>query len=217
MTANGPLVVVGDLLLDRDVTGEVTRLAPDAPVPVVDVGEERARPGGAGLAAVLAARHGCDVVLVTALGEDEASAAARRLLRDRVRLAPIPLEGTLPVKTRVLAGGRPVVRLDRGGGIPGRADPRSLAALAGARAVLVADYGRGTADALREALAAAAGRVPVVWDPHPKGGPPVAGARLVTPNAAEAFVTLHDAFSTGSSIMPQKKNPDIAELARGKS
>ncbi|MFF1510131.1 D-glycero-beta-D-manno-heptose 1-phosphate adenylyltransferase [Streptomyces sp. NPDC058326] len=186
MTTTGPLVVVGDLLLDRDIVGDATRLAPDAPVPVVDVGEERSRPGGAGLAALLAARHRSDVVLVAALGDDEAGAAARRLLGDRVDLAPVPLAGTLPVKTRVLAGGRPVVRFDQGGGIPGRPDARTLAALAGAGAVLVADYGRGTADSLRPALAAAAQRVPVVWDPHPRGGPPVAGTRLATPNAAEA-------------------------------
>ncbi|MFD7512356.1 D-beta-D-heptose 1-phosphate adenosyltransferase, partial [Streptomyces sp. NPDC059853] len=48
-----PIVVVGDVLLDRDITGRAGRLAPDAPVPVVDVADERCRPGGAGLAAAL--------------------------------------------------------------------------------------------------------------------------------------------------------------------
>ncbi|MFF5970369.1 D-glycero-beta-D-manno-heptose 1-phosphate adenylyltransferase [Streptomyces sp. NPDC012769] len=197
--SRGPLVVVGDLLLDEDIEGEAGRLAPDAPVPVVDVAGVWRRAGGAGLAAVLAARLGSrsgarrgdrrnapDVVLVTALGSDEASAAARRCLGDRVRLVTVPLDGTLPVKTRVLAGGRPVVRLDRGGGTPGRPGTEVARALESAGAVLVSDYGRGTADALREWLAAAARRVPVVWDPHPRGGPPVAGTRLATPNAKEA-------------------------------
>ncbi|MFF3316358.1 D-glycero-beta-D-manno-heptose 1-phosphate adenylyltransferase [Streptomyces sp. NPDC003035] len=186
MNEDGPLVVVGDVLLDQDVDGRATRLAPDAPVPVVDVVEERARPGGAGLAAALAARHHRPVVLVTALGRDEAGDIARRALQGRVSLVEIPLEGTLPVKTRILADGRPVVRVDRGGGTPGRPGARALSALAEARAILVADYGRGTADALRSALTAAAPHVPLVWDPHPRGGSPVAGARLVTPNAAEA-------------------------------
>ncbi|MFJ8666184.1 D-glycero-beta-D-manno-heptose 1-phosphate adenylyltransferase [Streptomyces sp. NPDC093600] len=186
MNTSGPLVVVGDLLLDQDIEGAATRLAPDAPVPVVDVAGERSRPGGAGLAALLASRYRDDVVLITALGRDPASDTARRALNGRVALARIPLEGTLPVKTRVLAGGRPLVRIDRGGGTPGRPGERALAALASARAILVADYGRGTADVLRTALAAAAPRVPLVWDPHPRGGPPVPGARLVTPNAAEA-------------------------------
>ncbi|MEV5358396.1 D-glycero-beta-D-manno-heptose 1-phosphate adenylyltransferase [Streptomyces sp. NPDC086081] len=186
MTGPRPIAVVGDVLLDEDIEGVSTRLAPDAPAPVVDVTADRSHPGGAGLAAALAARGGRDVVLVTALGDDEASEAVRRALRGRVRLLEIPLNGTLPVKTRVLAGGRPVVRIDRGGGTPGEPDDEVRRALAGAHAVLVADYGRHTAGALRPYLEDAARRTPLVWDPHPQGDPPVPGARLVTPNAAEA-------------------------------
>jgi rfaE bifunctional protein nucleotidyltransferase chain/domain len=186
MTGPEPLAVVGDVLLDEDIEGVSTRLSPDAPAPVVDVTGDRRHPGGAGLAAALAARGGRDVVLVTALGDDDASEAVRRDLRGRVRLLELPLKGTLPVKTRVLAGGRPVVRIDRGGGTPGEPDDAVREALANARAILVADYGRHTAGALRPHLEAAARRTPLVWDPHPKGDPPVPGARLVTPNAAEA-------------------------------
>ncbi|MEE1754690.1 D-glycero-beta-D-manno-heptose 1-phosphate adenylyltransferase [Streptomyces sp. SP18CS02] len=185
MSTRQPLVVVGDALLDEDIEGVSSRLAPDAPAPVVDVTGDRHRPGGAGLAAALATRGGRDVVLVTALGEDPASEAVRRALPGRVRLVELPLNGTLPVKTRVLAGGRPLVRIDRGGGAPGEPDDVVRDTLAHAQAVLVADYGRHTADAVREHLAAVAPKVPVVWDPHPRGGVPVAGARIVTPNAAE--------------------------------
>ncbi|MFF7266416.1 PfkB family carbohydrate kinase [Streptomyces sp. NPDC008159] len=187
--ASGRLVVVGDTLLDEDVEGTATRLAPDAPAPVVDVTGSRRRPGGAGLAAALAATltagDGREVVLVTALGADEASDAVRRELRDRVRLVELPLEGTLPVKTRVLSGGRPLVRMDRGGGTPGAPCAAVREALGRADAILVADYGRHTADAVRDHLAAVAPHTPLVWDPHPRGGAPVPGARLVTPNAAE--------------------------------
>ncbi|MEV5433646.1 D-glycero-beta-D-manno-heptose 1-phosphate adenylyltransferase [Streptomyces sp. NPDC052701] len=187
MTGPKPLAVVGDALLDEDIEGVSTRLAPDAPAPVVDVTGDRRHPGGAGLAAALAARGGREVVLVTALGDDEASEAVRRDLHGRVRLLEIPLRGTLPVKTRVLAGGRPVVRIDRGGGTPGEPDDAVRDALRGAHAVLVADYGRRTAGALRPCLEAVARRTPLVWDPHPRGDAPVPGARLVTPNAAEAL------------------------------
>ncbi|NEA94218.1 D-beta-D-heptose 1-phosphate adenosyltransferase, partial [Actinospica acidiphila] len=117
MTGPEPLVVVGDVLLDEDIEGVATRLAPDAPAPVVDVTGDHRHPGGAGLAAALAARGGRDVVLVTALGDDPASEAVRQQLAGRVRLLELPLHGTLPVKTRVLAGGRPLVRIDRGGGM----------------------------------------------------------------------------------------------------
>ncbi|RBM16131.1 D-glycero-beta-D-manno-heptose 1-phosphate adenylyltransferase [Streptomyces sp. PT12] len=181
-----PLVVVGDVLLDEDVEGEATRLAPDAPVPVVEVAGRRSRPGGAGVAAALAARDGREVVLVAALGGDPASEAVRSMLPQGVRLAELPLDGTLPVKSRVLAGGRPVVRMDRGGGTPGPAGPLVRRALAEAGAVLVADYGQGTVAAVRGALAEAARRVPVVWDPHPRGRAPVPSTRLVTPNEREA-------------------------------
>ena len=55
-TRRGPLVIVGDSLLDIDIEGEANRLCPEAPVPVVDITRQRRRPGGAGLAALLAAR-----------------------------------------------------------------------------------------------------------------------------------------------------------------
>ncbi|MFF3285731.1 D-glycero-beta-D-manno-heptose 1-phosphate adenylyltransferase [Streptomyces sp. NPDC003023] len=209
MSTRGPLVVVGDVLLDEDISGVAARLAPDAPAPVVDVRSDLRRPGGAGLAAVLAARSGCEVALVTALGDDPASEAVRRALCGRVRLVEVPLNGTLPVKTRVIAGGRPLVRIDRGGGTPGEPDDAVLTALADAHTVLVADYGRGTAGAVREHLAAAAHRVPLVWDPHPNGDAPVPGARIVTPNAAEvSSLTTEPAAGAGRSLR------DFAEYGR---
>ncbi|MFF9487998.1 D-glycero-beta-D-manno-heptose 1-phosphate adenylyltransferase [Streptomyces sp. NPDC014676] len=208
MTVPKPLVVVGDVLLDEDIEGVATRLAPDAPAPVVDVTGDRRHPGGAGLAAALAARGGRDVVLVTALGDDPASEAVRRELGGRVRLLELPLHGTLPVKTRVLAGGRPVVRIDRGGGTPGEPDEAVREALAGAHAVLVADYGRHTAGAVRPQLEDASRHTPLVWDPHPKGDPPVPGARLVTPNAAEAV-----ALCAGSPGVPGAPGSSLGAFA----
>ncbi|MFI8825061.1 PfkB family carbohydrate kinase [Streptomyces sp. NPDC053431] len=214
----GPIVVVGDLLLDEDIEGTADRLAPDAPAPVVDVTGVRRRAGGAGLAASLAAglaaRPGEEVVLVTALGTDASAEAARRALGHRVRVVALPLHGTLPVKTRVLVGGRPLVRLDRGGGRPGAPTAEALAAIRSARAVLVSDYGRGTADALRPALAAAAHRVPVVWDPHPRGGPPVPGTRVATPNAKEAAAFTAPADSTPTPLLSPP--PGAAASAAGR-
>lgn len=193
MTAKRPIVVVGDALLDRDLDGDANRLAPDAPAPVVEVRAGRSRPGGAGLAATLTARHGRPVVLVTALGGDRSSRVVRDALGPGIRLTELPLQGTLPVKTRIRACGRPLLRLDHGDGEPGEPDAATLAAvreaLAQASAVLVSDYGRGTVRAVRPLLADAArhGRL-MVWDPHPRGDPPVPGVRLVTPNGAEARV-----------------------------
>ncbi|MEX2982861.1 PfkB family carbohydrate kinase [Streptomyces sp. C36] len=188
MSTGTPLLVVGDALLDRDLVGTAERLAPDAPVPVLDDCREQLRPGGAALAAYLAARSGRPVTLVAPLGTDSASLQVRALLEPSVTLVPLPLDGPLAEKTRVLAGGRPVVRLDRGAGRAAGATGRARRLIAEAPAVLVADYARGTAEVLRQALAARAPGTALVWDPHPRGGPPVPGARLVTPTSEEAFL-----------------------------
>ncbi|HEU5385543.1 MAG TPA: D-glycero-beta-D-manno-heptose 1-phosphate adenylyltransferase [Streptosporangiaceae bacterium] len=189
----GPLVVVGDTLLDVDLHGTVGRVAPDAPVPVVDCQRERHRAGGAGLAAVLAAGFGgADVVLITALGQDRLGGELRDLLGRHVQVMPLPLDGGTPCKIRVHASGQPVVRLDAGDGRahPGPADPAAERALRQAGAVLVADYGRGVAahPALTAVLSRLAATRPVVWDPHPAGGRPLPGSRLVTPSQGEARV-----------------------------
>ncbi|AKS35448.1 D-glycero-beta-D-manno-heptose 1-phosphate adenylyltransferase [Mycolicibacterium goodii] len=186
-----PLVIVGDCMLDVDVEGTATRLSPEAPVPVVDAQRVWQRPGGAGLAAVLAARGEPDVVLVTALADDEDGRRLVDLLaRAGVTVVPLPLHGSTVCKTRIRALGQSMLRLDHGDGTA--ADGDLPAAVTGvlqrARAICVADYGRGVAahGGIRQVLGELTMRVPVVWDPHPRGAPPVPGCRLVTPNEAEA-------------------------------
>jgi D-beta-D-heptose 7-phosphate kinase/D-beta-D-heptose 1-phosphate adenosyltransferase len=186
------LTVIGDALLDRDVEGTVHRLAPDAPVPVVEHDHTSLRPGGAGLAAALAAAAGHEVRLVTAIAPDAAGAELRAALDAcGIEVVDLGLDGATPEKIRVRAQGRALLRVDRGGpgGGVGPATAAARAAVGWADAVLMADYGRGVAavEGLRTALAYASRRtVPLVWDPHPRGPAPVPGATLVTPNDAEA-------------------------------
>jgi bifunctional ADP-heptose synthase (sugar kinase/adenylyltransferase) len=146
-----PLVVVGDTLLDIDTTGVATRLSPDSPVPVVEDAVEVARPGGAGLAAVMAARDGQEVVLVTAVADDEPGRRLATLLRrvPRLTLVRLPARGRTPVKHRIRAGTRPVVRLDSGDptAVVERVTETAVDALASASAILVSDYGRGVTGA----------------------------------------------------------------------
>ena len=189
MRPSGPLAVVGDALLDVDLVGSSTRLAPDAPVPVIDDVETRERPGGAALAAVIAAATaGREVVLVTPLADDDGAARLCALLQDRVTVLPVPAAGATAVKQRVRIGDHSVARLDSGDASarPGALPRAAAEAIRRAGAVLVADYGRGATAAadVRAALAEASG--PVVWDPHPRGADPVPSARLVTPNSSEA-------------------------------
>jgi rfaE bifunctional protein nucleotidyltransferase chain/domain/rfaE bifunctional protein kinase chain/domain len=193
----GTLVVVGDVLLDRDVYGRVDRLCPDAPAPVLDESSALDRPGGAGLAAVLAAGQGLAVTLVTAMAYDSAAARLTELLSAAgVRLYALPLNGASTVeKIRLRSDGRTLLRLDRGGSVPSPGEPSEAVhdAFANASAILVSDYGYGLArhPALRQALATAS--APIVWDPHPRGPAAVAGVCLATPNESELWRLTGDA------------------------
>lgn len=185
----GPLVIVGDALLDRDLDGEVRQLCPDAPAPVLDDPTERLRPGGAALAALLAARAGQDVVLITPLGDDESGRTVRSRLDGQVELIVLPWSGATAEKVRVRAAGNTLVRIDRPARPYGGTPPEQAArAIAGAGAILVSDYGNGVTacPSLRRDLAERARQAPLVWDPHPRGAAPVHGTRLATPNQAEA-------------------------------
>lgn len=187
------IVVVGDALLDRDVLGEVSRLTPDAPAPVLEEHEVRTRAGGAALAALLLARDDSDVTLVTALGADTAADELAAVLdRAGVDVVDLGLAATTPEKIRLRAGGTSLARWDRGrvtvAADVGTWTDAADAAVASADAVLVSCYGRGVAsrDDARDAIAAAAASAPVVWDPHPRGAAPVPGISVATPNDSEA-------------------------------
>ncbi|MGL5859287.1 MAG: PfkB family carbohydrate kinase [Angustibacter sp.] len=197
------VLVVGDTVLDRDVLGDVHRVCPDAPAPVVDVDQVRDRPGGAGLAALLVVRPGVRVTLATGLGVDATGQRVRDLLRERVDLHLVLQGPTTPGRTRVRARGQSLLRLDDLGHLltwpprepeltDGDAPDVDAAALErqvrSCDVVLVADYGGEVTrhPVVREVLRRNASRVPVVWDPHPRGLAPVPGATVVTPNRTEA-------------------------------
>ncbi|MCY1158216.1 MAG: bifunctional heptose 7-phosphate kinase/heptose 1-phosphate adenyltransferase [Citricoccus sp.] len=146
------IVVVGDVLLDRDVTGNSERLSPDAPVPVVDVEHVHASPGGAGLAALLCAGRAGGmpgpapaVTLVAPLAEDAAAAELRAAL-DGIRIHALGHEGGTRTKTRIRSAGQTLVRVDEGGpGTPRDVDATRLAeVLDSADVVLVSTTGEGS-------------------------------------------------------------------------
>jgi rfaE bifunctional protein nucleotidyltransferase chain/domain/rfaE bifunctional protein kinase chain/domain len=195
-------VVIGDVLLDREIEGRCERLCPDAPAPVVDQSSSTRRPGGAGLAALLARRHVDDVTVITLLADDDGAGEIREMF-DHAGVAVVAavVSGLTPEKIRISAQDRPLLRLDRGG-LSGCRAPLPSAFVASARraieyadAVLVADYGQRGVDVLLDAVGGAIDEVPVVWDPHPKGAVPRRGVAVVTPSQAEAAAACGGASS----------------------
>ncbi|MGI8590275.1 MAG: PfkB family carbohydrate kinase, partial [Nakamurella sp.] len=185
-----PLVIVGDVLLDIDRSGTADRLSPEAPVPVIHGVSETRRPGGAALAALLAARNSSrPVVLIAPFADDDAADQIRELIGNAVRVIALPWAGSTPVKTRIRAGNHPIARIDEGGsaGEIGNLPAEVETVLVSAAAVLVADYGGGVtgSEKLRRLLSNISARTPIIWDPHPRGGDPVPGTWWMTPNETE--------------------------------
>ncbi len=213
-TARRPpaLCVIGDALLDVDWNGAVERVCRDAPAPVLDTPTERARPGGAALAAALAAGSGARVTLVTALSDDADGHRLADLLEGAaVRVVDLGLDAPTPVKLRLRAGDQSIARVDRGCSPavpPGRWSVAAHAAIAEADALLVSDYGRGVAALPEVAAAVSSFPGPTVWDPHHDGPHPPIATTLATPNHVEAHRL------AGHSGPPPDRLPDVIGLAR---
>lgn len=189
------ILVVGDLILDRFLYGSVERISPEAPVPVVEVERELARPGGATNVVNNLLAMGAKVSLAGVVGDDPAAAQLMGILDDpAVELGGVVTDGSRPtaVKTRVIAQHQQIVRYDRESKAPLPKDvAANLAARAGelalgAAMVIVSDYGKAvvreeTMDALRRAS------VPFAVDPKPLNKALYRGAAVITPNAKETY------------------------------
>jgi rfaE bifunctional protein nucleotidyltransferase chain/domain/rfaE bifunctional protein kinase chain/domain len=203
------VVVIGDVVLDREIAGRTDRICPDAPVPVLDVTSVRESPGAAGLTALLVAASGARVTLVAPIADDDAGAALVSMLADRMEVVRLGHNGPTRRKTRVRSAGQSLLRIDDGGPAHPTAVPVDAlrAALGTADAVLVSDYGAGTtSDPQIRTLLSAAAATRIVWDPHPRGAPPVEGVTIVTPNLAEALAAQKVLRPAGPSLGGQ---PDL--------
>ena len=198
------VLVVGDLMLDRYISGTVDRISPEAPVPVVRVEDESARVGGAGNVAANVAALGAATHMVGCAGKDEAGEALRAALAD-LGVLPDGLvlsdERPTTVKTRVMARRQQVVRFDRereDDVSPGLAEAlgNTLSALSQeADVVVLEDYNKGVLvpGVIRTALAAARDRgIPVVVDPKRRNFFEYGGAAVFKPNAKELADALGD-------------------------
>lgn len=196
------VLVVGDVMLDRYLMGEVGRISPEAPVPVVRVTRHRRALGGAANVAAGVRALGGACRLVGAVGRDRSAAAARRLL-DRRGIDPDDLvtasDRPTTVKTRVLARQQQMLRIDRETAEPLPEDTaaalseRALDALEWANALVLEDYDKGALrpGAVERLLAAARERgILSIVDPKLRNFFRFQGATVFKPNARELAAAL---------------------------
>lgn len=220
------VVVIGDLMLDEFVRGDVTRISPEAPVPILEVKERASMPGGAANAAANVASLGGHAALVGCVGADAAGETTRRLVEaSGIDGTGFVVDSSRPttLKTRIVARNQQVVRIDhetRGAFGPETYEALVNAvrtALAGADACIVSDYGKGvvTPELVRVVIEAAKGK-PVVVDPKRRDFSAYAGASLLTPNLSElevavghSCVTEKEIVEAATSLLPDLRGGSV--------
>jgi D-beta-D-heptose 7-phosphate kinase/D-beta-D-heptose 1-phosphate adenosyltransferase len=230
---SGPLLIVGDIVCDRYVWGDVDRISPEAPVQVVRWGHEANRAGGAANVAMNAAALGCVVRLVGLIGRD----AQGRWLRRALRASGVDISGVIEatdrpttVKTRVIARGQQLLRIDREVSRPAHGDEerRLLAAVTdlhrGAVGVVCSDYAKGvlTAGVLAAVLHPEARRAPhrdvrpfVLVDPKGRDLNKYRGADILTPNDQELMEADTPALAGGAASLDTRARRLVSELGLG--
>ncbi|HSE19769.1 MAG TPA: D-glycero-beta-D-manno-heptose-7-phosphate kinase [Pyrinomonadaceae bacterium] len=226
------VVVLGDVMLDEFVWGDVTRISPEAPVPVVDVRRESVHLGGAANVLANLAALGARGAVVGVVGSDGPGERLQTKLRELGAQ-----DGGLIVddsrcsttKTRIIAHSQLVVRADRESRIPvtSKIEDQIIAslkeALKQADAFVVSDYDKGvvTPRILREILPVAYEQVPVLIDPKLRNFNSYRPATLVTPNHLEALRMSDsedhsdDGSHTAAKVIREKLGCDAVLITRG--
>lgn len=194
---NLPILVVGDIMLDRYIWGKVSRISPEAPVPVVNMQRTTETLGGAGNVANNLAGLGCKVTAVGVCGGDQTATALKHLLDQKKISHQLIADTGRPTitKTRIMAQRQQVLRLDEETTRPLTTEvaARVLSAvtkeLPHCRAVILSDYGKGlfVAHGLAQQIILAARKagLPVLVDPKGTDWQRYQGATCITPNTAE--------------------------------
>jgi rfaE bifunctional protein kinase chain/domain len=196
------VVVIGDIMLDEYVRGDVTRISPEAPVPVLEVRSHDWRLGGAANAANGIQALGGVATLVGVVGRDETATTLGALLAAQHIGHQLVSDSTRPTskKTRLVAQQQQIVRIDQESRAPlsgqGAADMKAAIdrALDGAAACVLSDYAKGvvTADIAKHAInTARAAGLPVIVDPKQRDFSVYRGATVITPNLHELEAASH--------------------------
>ena len=228
------IAVLGDVMLDEFVWGDVTRISPEAPVPVVDIRRESVHLGGAANVLANAVALGAQACVVGIVGNDSAG----KLLRERLQEASalqakdyLVVDESRPstTKTRIIAHNQLVVRADREQRTPvnGQTEKRLLELLkkvvTEVDAFVVSDYDKGvvTPNILAEILPIAYAKVPVLIDPKIRNFAHYRPASLVTPNHHEALRLTNleadsdDGLHEAAKLIRAKLGCDAVLITRG--
>ena len=192
-----PVLVVGDVMLDRYLHGAAERISPEAPVPVLHVRRTSLRPGGAANVAVNVAALGGQPRLVGVVGHDAAAEQLRRnLAEEGVAGDDLLATDAVPTttKTRLLAGHHQVARFDEEQALvdlPAREEVvrRARTLVRGVGVAVISDYAKGVCDTVVcRAVIEEGSRagVTVVVDPKDADFTKYSGAAVITPNRGEA-------------------------------
>jgi rfaE bifunctional protein kinase chain/domain len=194
------ILVIGDLMLDEYLIGEVRRISPEAPVPVVDITHRAHAPGGASNVAANIASLGGQPILLGVVGQDENAVCLKTVLASQnVRTDVIITASDRPTttKTRIVSGQQQIVRIDRevkkpvSGALAEEVLATFTAALETADACILSDYAKGllTPSICHQMVARARKRgKTVVVDPKGTDFSKYAGCTVMTPNLHEAGI-----------------------------
>jgi len=194
IAAHKQILVIGDLILDEFLWGNVERISPEAPVPVVHLTGESCFPGGAANVARNLREFSSCVSIAGIIGDDANGARLRHLLTDQaIDVTGVIADSSRPttVKTRIVARHQQVVRVDRES--PGPPSPdaatrvhQSIAAASKPDAIIVADYAKGVIQQSTADLLAGLKTILAV-DPSPANPLAWRNATTIKPNRGEAI------------------------------
>ena len=208
------VLCVGDVMVDRSIYGEVKRISPEAPVPIVRVTRESSELGGAGNVVRNLAALGARCAFVTTVGDDRAGRNIGDLLANLPDVEPylrVSRNRETTIKSRFFSlDGHHLLRADRETILPLSADDeadleRAVAVQVGdADAVILSDYGKGVLTGTLAAKVIAAARAagkPVIVDPKGSDYSRYEGATLITPNRSELAEAVGVAVDTHDAVV----------------
>jgi D-beta-D-heptose 7-phosphate kinase / D-beta-D-heptose 1-phosphate adenosyltransferase len=205
-------LVVGDVMLDRYIWGDVERISPEAPVPIVRAAHRSEQPGGAANVAMNLAGLGAEVTLLGFGGGDSEQAALEHQLEMAGVVCRLTTTSGIPTtsKLRILGGNQQMLRLDTESHAPRPASAyeelrrQFEAALRGASVVILSDYAKGVlTEELCQLLiqAARAARVPLLVDPKSRSFERYRGATTICPNLNELTLATQESSKDLNQIL----------------